>query len=179
MVVRRRGRKEEISGWSWRLFGLVVCAFFGLGVAAGLGAHAKVAFSLSSEINSLYYRFARAAGLMPPRAFHQVRHDSAFDSAPTGVALVERRDGFYLLLSDGSLHGPTAPGFESDYPVISGGSIEESPQADLLDYAGKLVRAEAALSVLASEMRILAGGTFSIFLERSRTELVFTHDDFN
>jgi len=42
----------------------------------------------------------------------------------------------------------------------------------MVDYAAQLVRAEAQLSEIISEMRVGDDGTASLFLERERTEVV-------
>jgi len=56
---------------------------------------------------------------------------------------------------------------------LSGTALESAGPPQLLDYAGALVRSEAALGESISEMNVAQGDTFSLFLERSRTELIF------
>jgi hypothetical protein len=89
------------------------------------------------------------------------------------VALVERKDGFYALRSTGELRGPVSAELENDLPILSGPALERARPRQLLEDAGALVRAEAALGELISEMSVAEDGTASLYLERSRTELSF------
>jgi len=114
-------------------------------------------------------------------------HDTTTESAmlpviarpPTGdpVALVAHRDGFYALFAEGELRGPTEPSHAGDLPILSGAAAQTAGAADLVRYAAALVRSEAALSGLVSEMRVERDGTVSMFLDRSRTELRVDLDD--
>ena len=90
-------------GWSGMALGLVLCAFFVLGVVTGL-SQAGRALAARAQVT-----LALATGPKPPRHLRQWR-DRTTESAmlaplprtPSGdaVALVERRDGFYALFAE-------------------------------------------------------------------------------
>src|ERR1017187_10941756 len=88
-----------------------------------------------------------------------------------GSAIVEPRGGFSELVSGGGRRGPVAPGKQGDLPVLSGAALDNAPGLQMVDYAAVLVRAEAQLSEIISELRINDDATASLFLERERTEV--------
>ncbi len=92
------------------------------------------------------------------------------------MAVVERDDGFYTLLANGELRGPLSAQAVNDLPIISGPGLDSIGGSDLLDYAELVVRAEAALSELVSEVRIGSDGTATLYLERSHTDLIVDLD---
>lgn len=167
MAARRKGRKR-LAEWSWRLIGVVLCAFFALGLLAGLSAPARTAALRSRAMLSAYH------GVWP--GFLRSRSEplgAGHDSTPAGgpVALVERKDGFYALLGEGALRGPISPDAEGDLPVLSGPALDGAGAHRLLEYAALLVRAEGALSSLVSEMRVAGDGLAFFYLQQSRTEV--------
>jgi hypothetical protein len=179
-ITSRRGKAKTGTarlnswGWSGKALGLVVCAFFVFGMATGLSragralaARARVTLtSYWGEVSGTFAQWrghaARSAMFTPiPRR------------APSGdvAALVERRDGFYELYAGGELHGPVQLARVGDVPILSGARIQNAAAEDLVQYASVLVRSEAILSGLVSEMRLDEDGTASLFLDRSHTEL--------
>ncbi len=174
MVAERRNKKQGLSDWSWRLAGVVLCAFFGFGVFAGFSFAGRTA-ALPTQARLLEY----GRGLLARVGVTLSRSSSGlapkFPSAqPAGapVALVERKDGFYALLPAGELNGPVSPQTEGDLPILSGPTLESATPRELLEYAEVLVRAEAALAELISEMRLAGDGTVALCLEGSRTEVI-------
>jgi hypothetical protein len=75
------------------------------------------------------------------------------------------------------LRGPIEPSHAGDLPILSGAPAQTADAADLVRYAAALVRSEAALSGLVSEMRVERDGTVSMFFDRSHTELRLDLDD--
>ena len=129
--------------------GLVVCAFFALGVmtgfsAAGRAATLRVAAALSSYRDQIMDSIApartTAAGYSAVlvewagRAgiYHRGTQGpgaaaiSAGDMRDGAIAVVERRDGFYELFSGGELRGPVSPGKQGDLPVLSGAALDNA-----------------------------------------------------
>jgi len=171
MAVRRKN--QGASDWSWRLVGMGLCAFFGLGVLAGLGV-ARRQTALPVPARLLEYGSRLLKGLSPlNRAALAVPKFLPAKLEGFAVALVERKDGFYALRSTGELRGPVSAELEGDLPILSGPALERARPRQLLEDAGALVRAEAALGELISEMSVAEDGTASLYLERSRTELSF------
>ncbi len=179
--------------------GLVVCAFFALGVmtgfsTAGRAATLRVAAALSSYRDQIMDSIApartTAAGYSAVlvewagRAgiYHRGTQGpgaaaiSAGDMRDGAIAVVERRDGFYELFSGGELRGPVSPGKQGDLPVLSGTALDNARGMQMVDYAAELVRAETQLSEIISEMQVDDDGTASLFLERERTEVVVDLD---
>jgi len=173
--------------------GLVVCAFFALGVMTGFSTAGRtVALRASGSLNS--YRAQILDSLAPARTaaasysavvvewagragiyrrgMQAPAASSAGDLRDGAIAIVERHDGFYELFSGGELRGPVSPGKQGDLPVLSGIALDNALGAQMVDYAAELVRAEAQLSEIISEMRVGDDGTASLFLERERTEVV-------
>ncbi len=179
--------------------GLVVCAFFALGVMTGFSATGRAialraSAALSSYQNQIMNSFAPArttaasySAVLTQWAvragiYHHASHGpgaaalSAGDVREGAIAIVERHDGFYELFSGGELRGPVSPGKQGDLPVLSGAALDNARGPQLVDYAAVLVRAEAQLSEIISEMRINDDATASLFLERERTEVVIDLD---
>src|SRR5271155_4750901 len=162
--------------------GLVVCAFFALGVMTGFSTAGRtVALRASGSLNSyraqildslapartaaasysaVVVEWAGRAGLYR-RGMQAPAASSAGDLRDGAIAIVERHDGFYQLFSGGEL---------------SGSVLDNARGAQMVDYAAVLVRAEAQLSEIISEMRVGDDGTASLFLERERTEGVIGLD---
>ena len=179
--------------------GLVVCAFFALGVMTGfstagravtLRAAATLSIYRNQFLDSLAPARTAAAGyrdLIVQWAAHAgiYRHAdhaagaaalSAADLRDGAIAIVERRDGFYQLYRGGELRGPVSPDKQGDLPVLSGAALDNARGPQMVDYAVVLVRAETQLSEIISEMRLGDDGTASLFLERERTELLIDLD---
>jgi len=177
VVAAKRKKSKNSTHWSWRLAGLVLCAFFALGGVTGLSQSGHI-FALRLHTLLSFWSHPGHSALVPS-AFSQERIvQSQFqrraESAP--VALVERTDGFYVLRSEGALRGPVSPVSAADLPVLSGAGTRDAATLQLLEYAGVLVRAEAELSQPVSEMRVGVDGNASLFLDRSRTEIILGLD---
>jgi hypothetical protein len=173
--------------------GLVVCAFFVLGVMTGFSTAGRtVALRASASLGSyrnqildsiaparttaanysaVLVAWAERAGLYR-RGMQAPAASSAGDLRDGAIAIVERHDGFYELFSGGELRGPVSMGKQGDLPVLSGIALDNARGTQMVDYAAVLVRAEAQLSEIISEMRVGDDGTASLFLERERTEVV-------
>jgi len=157
--VASRQKSRGVVDWSGRLGGIVLCAFFALGVVAGLGVA------------------DRHGGLaMLGRLSHVSRQLAAPLAGGATIATVERGDGLYLLASDGTLNGPVSARAAGDSPVLSGAGLDNSRASQLLEYAGLLVRAEALWSELVSEMRVENDGTATLFLEQTHTAVTVDVD---
>ena len=188
-----------MAGWSPRLGGLVVCAFFALGVMTGFSTTGRaITLRVSATLSS--YRNQMMVSLAPARTaaasysalltqwagragiYHRASHGpdaaalSAGDMREGAIAIVERRDGFYELFSGGELRGPVSPGKQGDLPVLSGAVLDNTRGTQMVDDAAVLVRAETQMSEIVSEMRINDDATASLFLERERTEVVIDLD---
>ncbi len=198
MAVRRGGNKAA-AGWNPRLGGLVVCAVFALGVMTGFSTTGRAvtlrasttlgsyrdqmmdsiapARTAAASYSAVLVEWARRAGVYPRGAHGPASAAlSTYDMREGAIAIVERRDGFYELFSGGELRGPVSPGKPGDLPVLSGVSLDNARGTQMVDYAAVLVRAEAQLSEIISEMRVGDDGTASLFLEREPTELVIDLD---
>ena len=179
--------------------GLVVCAFFALGVMTGFSTTGRtVALRAATTLDS--YRDQFLNSIAPARATASnysavlvqwagrvgiYRRDlrepgaaaiSSGDMREGAVAIVERHDGFYELFSGGELRGPVSPGKQGDLPVLSGDALDSARGTQMVEYAAVLVRAETQLSEIISEMHVGDDGTASLFLERERTEVVIDLD---
>jgi hypothetical protein len=179
--------------------GLVVCAFFALGVMTGFSTAGRaVALRASATLSS--YRDQILDSIAPAREtasnysatlvqwagragiYRRRLHEpdaaaiSSSDMREGAVAIVERHDGFYELFSGGELRGPVSPGKQGDLPVLSGDTLDNARGTQMVDYAAVLVRAETQLSEIISEMHVGDDGTASLFLERERTEVVIDLD---
>jgi len=164
--VAERKKKKRNSEWGWRLSGVVICAFFALGVYAGLSVANRARYADSSRrFSGLFARLH----FKPSRVLPQRAADGA-------VAVVERGDGFYTLLANGELRGPLSAQAVNDLPIISGPGLDSIGGSEMLDYAELVVRAEATLSELVSEVRIGSDGIATLYLERSHTDLIVDLD---
>ncbi len=171
MVVARRRKANEITSWGWRLGGVVLAIFFALGMMAGVSPAGR---ALVARVNASSGTVrARAAEIIAPVIFfwRGLPPVPVRPGAPGTVAIVERRDGFYALSERNGLAGPISPQAQGDLPVLSGAGVQNAPVEELLRYASILVRAEAALSALISEMRVDDDGTAVFFLVRAQTRL--------
>ncbi|MFZ0890324.1 MAG: hypothetical protein WA005_17935 [Candidatus Binataceae bacterium] len=175
MAVRRKAR-NPVTGWSWRLAGVALCAFFALGFLSGLGAP-RTSFTLRTlnTLTSYRQKLLGAASMLRDWPLRQTRR-AGNATFPGAVAMIERRDGFYALFAGGELRGPVPPGAEDNLPTISGGAIETARAQDLVEYASVLVRAEGQLSEMISEMRCGSDGEVSLFLDGSHTEIALDLD---
>jgi hypothetical protein len=161
--VAERKKKKRNSEWGWRLSGVVLCAFFALGVYAGLSVANRMRGVDSSR---------RLSAIAAKLHLTRPRPDLPRRASDGAVAVVERSDGFYTLLASGELRGPLSAEAVNDLPIVSGPGIDAANGSELLDDAEMVVRAEAALSELVSEIRVDTDGTATLFLERSHTDLV-------
>jgi hypothetical protein len=199
VVVAARGGNKAVAGWGARMGGLVVCAFFALGVITGFSTTGH-AVALRASANLSSYRNQIVDSLAPARTAAAHYHDvlmqwaeragvyrpnnagadapaiSAADLREGAIAIVERHDGFYDLYRGGELRGPVSPDKQGDLPVLSGATVDHARGPQMVDYAAVLVRAEAQLSEIISEMRVDDDGTASLFLEREQTEVVIDLD---
>jgi hypothetical protein len=161
-----------MTSWGWRLGGVVLASFFALGMMAGVSPTGR---ALVARVDgSLGPLRGQAAEIVAPVIFFwrglppvPVRR-----GAPGTVAIVERRDGFYALSERNGLIGPISPQAQGDLPVLSGAGVQNASVPELMGYASILVRAEATLSALISEMRVDDDGAATFFLVRSQTRLV-------
>jgi hypothetical protein len=180
--------------------GLLLCAFFLLGVMTGfsepgrrvalrtklmvqgwtdralasLGAMRHGHLDQSIAPVEAILRLGRPAPKTPsaavrPASLHSANHDDT-------IAIVARADGFYALNSDGEMRGPVSPSQQPDLPILSGPGAQNALAADLLEDAALLVRAEAELSCLVSEMRLSEDRVASLFLDRARMQIVVDLD---
>jgi hypothetical protein len=178
-AAKKKKAKKGGSAWSWRLAGLVLCAFFALGLMTGMSRSGRtLALRFESLLDQLPGRHsALLSSLDNLRAAR--RMPSAIQSAPRpagAIALVERADGFYALDPSGALQGPVSPSSQGDLPILSGAGVENAAPAQLLDQAAVLVRAEAELSAIVSEMRVGADGLAALFIDHPAIELTLDLD---
>jgi len=170
-AVRKKKNKRE-AGWSWRLAGIALCAFFALGMVTGLSRAGRVfAVRLASLLNFLPHRAHSA--LLPAEYLGRWLPPAVAPSAAgtAAVALVERADGFHTLDNQGVLRGPILPAWQGDLPVLSGAGVANAPAARLLECAGGLIRAEAELGEIISEMQVAMDGEVTLFLDQPRIEI--------
>lgn len=181
-TVSKRGKGTAATnswGWSSKALGLVLCAFFVLGMATGL-SQAGRALAERMRVALISY-WTEVAGTFAP--WRDRTTQSALlapvprPAASDAVALVERHDGFYLLFAEGELRGPVEPARAGDLPILSGAAVQTARTRDLVRYAATLVRSEVVLSGLVSEMRLDSDGTVALFFDRSHTELRLDLDD--
>lgn len=160
-MAAKRKKAKKASDWSWRLAGIALCAFFALGVITGLSRSGR---SLAARVETLLRMMplTSRSALLPP----QLPLPVILSAKPTAIALVKRPDGFYALDSDGALRGPVAPIAEGDLPIVDGPSTVAASGQQLVGYASLLVRSEAALGLVISEIRIDSDETATLYLER-------------
>jgi hypothetical protein len=182
VVGSRKKKKKSGSGWTWRLAGIALCAFFALGVITGLSQSGR---SFARRIQSLLRNLPYGSrSELVPTAFRalSVRELTTEESESSQetetrarsetIVLLRRRQGLYLLDSEGRLFGPVAPGKTPDLPILSGDGVENAPPPQLLGYASELVRAETTLSAMISEMQVMSNGDVRIYLDRPRLMIV-------
>jgi hypothetical protein len=177
------------------MLGLVLCAFFMLGVITGFSAVGRaLAVRVSDFLYSLTGRLPRpsvSSQLIDGWLDEQVHRAELrvgvnfsalwrkrVNARATGdaIAIVERHDGFYGLFADGELRGPVSPTSADDLPILSGPGMENARGGELVEFAAVMVRAEAQLSHLVSEMSVDDDGTASLYLDHARTTVVFDLD---
>jgi hypothetical protein len=177
------------------MVGIVLCAFFVLGVMTGFSAPGRALTLRVANFLSAYsarldcaaapanpaLRWLRAAigSIQNQLGIKGAPPSSKISGAPRGgaIAMVERGDGFYALFANGELQGPVSPGAEGDMPILSGDRARNSRGAELVEYAATMVRAEAELSHLVSEMSVEDDGLAALYLDRTRTEVLIDLDN--
>jgi Cell division protein FtsQ len=176
----KKKRTKSGSGWSWRLAGIALCAFFALGVVTGLSQPGRL---LARRIESLLHCLPHTgrSELIPAAYRGLFVKESTFEnrqpSSPSpshAIALAERQDGFYQVDSEGFLLGPVPSVDAPDLPILSGAGIEHASTEQLLEYAGELIRAEAALGAVISEMRVTARSELHLYLDQPHVVIVLT-----
>jgi cell division protein FtsQ len=176
-VAVRRRRHHGGGGWTWRLGGLALCLFFAFGYLSGLGtprtAYARRALDIFKRYKLKLFEQAALVRQLPLGSSGSQPERNQFAGA---IAMVERRDGFYALFGTGELRGPVSASAEDNLPIISGAPLEAADSNELVEYASVLVRSEAILSELISEMQIGSGGETRLFLDDSRIEVVLDLD---
>jgi len=160
VAAAKNKKAKKGSEWSWRLAGLALCAFFGLGVATGLSGSGRLVSDRAQalmRLGSLIKRSSFSTSSPAPQAPRPTNN---------AVAMVKRADGFYTLDAAGELRGPVSPTAEGDMPILSGATIGNAGGDRLVDYASVLVRSEAALGAEISEMRVDHDGEAVLYLDR-------------
>lgn len=170
------------------MVGIVLCAFFVFGVMTGFSAPGRA-------LTARFANFFSDTAAAPASPLVQWMRDAArsietqtgITSAPAAqlsgmrqggaIAMVERHDGFYALFSDGELEGPVSPNAEGDLPILSGARAMNSRGIELVGYAATMVRAEAELSHLVSEMSVDNDSVATLYLDGTRTEIVIDLDN--
>ncbi|MGH8011133.1 MAG: cell division protein FtsQ/DivIB [Candidatus Binataceae bacterium] len=177
MVAKKKSKGG--AQWGWRLAGILLCAFFALGVITGLSRPGHVLGERIRRVVGFWSHAVHSSGMAGDLAPRPANGLAAIlpRAAVAPVALVERSDGFYTLNPGGELRGPVSPAAVGDLPILSGAGVNDAHGEKLLQYAAAMVRAEADLSELVSEMRVDDDQTATLFLERSRTSIIFQLDD--
>ncbi len=182
--------------------GLLLCAFFILGVITGFSEPGRRLTARLSRLmcewaartlnraepvrNALEYFRQEIAPLegipalgrlartmkLPRPREKATSADRPAYRSPGTVALIEKGSGFYALSAEGGLAGPVSPTGQTDLPVLSGSGVENADAVELVRDAAMLVRTEAELSNPVSEMQLERDGTATLFLERARMEIV-------
>ena len=177
--MRRRMRREPRNGgagWSRRLAGVALVAFFALGYFLGLGSATNLFTHRAIDVATRYRsRLREQSALIRWSTVKSQPPEPAHTGGP--LAIVERRDGFYALYEGGELRGPVSASAEDNLPIISGPALESASAADLVGAAKILVRAEVVLGEMISELRLEDDGEAALFLDRSRTEVAIDLDD--
>jgi len=171
----KKKKSKTGSGWSWRLAGIALCAFFVLGVVTGLSQSGRV---LAQRIEALLERLPHSGrSELIPAAYNNFffreatskrfgRSSAALTAPMEAVALVEHADGFYQIDSEGDVVRPVSPAANADLPVLSGNGVEHARASQLVEYASQLIRAETILSAIVSEMRVTSSGERLLYLDR-------------
>jgi hypothetical protein len=170
-AAKKKQRKgANSSQWGFRLAGIVLCAFFVLGVITGLS---RPGHMLALRIRALLDLWPHHSGsALIPDGFTAIPGLVPFNGNDGAVALVKRDDGFYVLYSTGEMRGPITPESQPDLPILSGPSVAGADAAQLMQDAAVMVRAEADLNQLISEMKAGSDGTATLFLEHTRAAVV-------
>jgi hypothetical protein len=176
---RKRTSKTSASHWGMRLAGVALCLFFALGVITGLSKPGRALAARVEEWFEPHSALGRS-GIWPALFAHGamvVPAAAVASLAPANpIALVRRADGFYVLDGRGVLRGPVAPAAQGDLPILSGAGVGGATPEALLEDAAMLVRAEADLNEVVSEMRVDGGGVATLYLERAPMEISFDFD---
>jgi hypothetical protein len=177
------------------MMGLVLCAFFILGVMTGFSSRGReatlrISRFFSSFAAHLSQTVAHRDGAVADfgSALRSLGIDNGLGSRPAGgqvaaagqdgaIAMVERGPDFYSLYATGELRGPVSPGAQDDLPILSGPGAQDARGAALVDWTAVLVRSEADLSHLISEMSIGDDGTAALYLDQTRTEILIDVDN--
>jgi len=168
VAAKKKKRKSTYSSSQWgvRLAGIVLCAFFVLGVITGLS---RPGHELALRMHALFALWPHHSGsALIPDGFAGLQGTPSRYRNDNSIALVRRDGGFYVLNSAGDLHGPIAPEAQPDLPILSGPAISAAGSAELMRDAAVMVRAEAGLNHLVSEMAAASDGTATLFLEHPR-----------
>jgi hypothetical protein len=173
-AAKKKKNKTSASHWGFRLAGIVLCAFFVLGVITGLSRPGRT-FALRIEALINFWPSPGHSSILPAvfTGGTVIKPTLLPRAQGAAVALVQRSDGFYILDSDGALRGPVAPAAQGDMPILSGSGALNAQPFELIDDAAALVRAEASLGAVVSEMRVDGDGTAAIFLEHPRIAITF------
>ncbi len=162
-----------------RLAGVALCLFFALGVMTGLS---KPGRALAARVEGWFepHSLLGRSGILPALFAHGAMVAPPAAVAPLGpanpIALARRADGFYVLDGRGALRGPVAPAAQGDLPILSGPGVAGAAPDALLEDAAMLVRAEADLNEVVSEMRVDGDGVATLYLEREPMEISFDFD---
>lgn len=176
------------------MVGIVLCAFFVFGVMTGFSTAGRALTLRCTNFFSAYSaRIDRASAPASPLlkrlrdAARSIETHAGIASTPVAklagirkggaIVMVERHDGFYALFADGELEGPVSPNGEGDLPILSGDRVENSRGIELVGYAATMVRAEAELSHLVSEMSIDNDAVAALYLDGARTEVLIDLDN--
>lgn len=173
MARRRKSKKSEF--WGRRLGGVVILAFFIFGMVAGVSAPGHALFE-RLERSGAILRTRVEATIGPLAVLWTGRSARTVAIGGTPIVLVERWNGFYTLSEPGELTGPILPGAQGDLPILSGPAVASATAEELMEYATLLVRAEANLSVMVSEMRVDRDGVATLYLNRTPAEIAIDAD---
>lgn len=173
---------------------IVLCVFFGLGAMTGFSAPGRAlarrasgalsgysgvfdrvrapALAAFARLNRTFEPLCLRLGISSVRIVQHLRvHRGG------AIAIVVRRDGFYALFASGALVGPISPSAQGDLPILSGPRVQAARGAELVGDATTMIRAEAELSQLVSEMSVGDDGVAALYLDRTRTEVRFDLDE--
>ena len=156
VAAAKKKKSDSASGWSPRLAGVLLCAFFVLGVITGFSeAGRRVALRAKDLFTTWTDRtlailgpFRHAAdtfdqSIAPIEALLKLKHPASLPAASGAaeisrahdaddpIAIVERHDGFYALLARGEIRGPVSPAQqpESSNHEWTGSGGREGPRS--------------------------------------------------
>jgi hypothetical protein len=188
-AAKAKKKKSNAGHWGFRLAGIVLCVFFVLGVVTGLSRPGRTfALRVQAFLNlwpgpghsSIFPAAFLGGRTLKPIGLRPASGSAIAPGVPLAsgseVALVQRSDGFYALFSDGVLRGPIVPATQGDMPILTGPAASTAAPVQLIEYAEALVRAEASLGAVVSEMRIDSDDAVTIFLEHPRLQVAFDLD---